>query len=591
VPICCCAVGPGGPFPLSAAFESSGAGVHMADFDATNAAEDAGDQDFESGDAGDDYAAPGSYAEVQDGGDAFLGLADQEVDFEDESSAYFATHLQGATPSTEPTAAPLGYSSNTAFNNTQNSDLGQELRSNIRPDNQHRWQQKTADTLANAKALTRAAMKRMNDNESVGHGSARKQTNTTATVHNVIKKKISATEDLVKALEDRIESLEDSIRQVGECLFSLQRAHRSKWAPLNVAERRLEMRGSRPLQELIRDHCQEALEHERSTLIEARQELADQIESVKEMLLSLDSTKSACLEDLQQKRQSLRVDRQCLGSAKNKAIGSQDRVILPHLHEVSNYGAPPSPKHAGKDTGPQIETSRQVDARQLITSAVKLEEEAMRFCNSADAAMIHTKRECGRACAGSANSLARRYDETDDLKRRLEAQVAETDDTINMTKLSRDKLKKKLDAHDVPLRTLDKQFAMRQKRTPREGIRDHVHEELEAHLETVKKNVSALANKWQTTNDVLNQLQSTRTQLHEDYRCKAAALKIEDACMKVTPRKAMELDRMDPRGGRCLRPSSNQSKTRSNFNMSAGGRSDGFGASAGFAEGSLAIYA
>jgi len=326
-------------------------------------------------------------------------------------------------------------------------------------------------------------------------------------------------------------------------------------------------------------------------LIEARQELADQIESVKEMLLSLDSTKSACLEDLQQKRQSLRVDRQCLGSAKNKAIGSQDRVILPHLHEVSNYGAPPSPKHAGKDTGPQIETSRQVDARQLITSAVKLEEEAMRFCNSADAAMIHTKRECGRACAGSTNSLARRYDETDDLKRRLEAQVAETDDTINMTKLSRDKLKKKLDSHDVPLRTLDKQFAMRQKRTPREGIRDHVHEELEAHLETVKKNVSALANKWQTTNDVLNQLQSTRTQLHEDYRCKAAALKIEDACMKVTPRKAMELDRMDPRGGRCLRPSSNQSKTRSNFNMSAGGGSDGFGASAGFAEGSLAIYA
>lgn len=38
----------------------------------------------------------------------------------------------------------------------------------------------------------------------------------------------------------------------------------------------------------------------------------------------------------------------------------------------------------------------------------------------------------------------------------------------------------------------------------------------------------------------------------DDYRCKSAALKIDDACMKVTPRKAIELDRNDPRGGRCV---------------------------------------
>merc|ERR1740138_534943 len=99
------------------------------------------------------------------------------------------------------------------------------------------------------------------------------------------------TSDLIKGLEDRIESVEDTIRQVGECLFQLQRAHRSKWAPLNVCERRLELRDTRPLQELVRDHTQEALEHERQTLIESRQELSEQIASSKEALLSLDKLK------------------------------------------------------------------------------------------------------------------------------------------------------------------------------------------------------------------------------------------------------------------------------------------------------------
>merc|ERR1719420_1910915 len=106
-----------------------------------------------------------------------------------------------------------------------------------------------------------------------------------ANVHTRLKTKITHTNDLTKALEDRIESLEDSIRQTGECLFQLQRAHRSKWAPLNVCERRLELRDTRPLQELLRDHTQEALERERQTLVESRQELNDQIAACKDGLI------------------------------------------------------------------------------------------------------------------------------------------------------------------------------------------------------------------------------------------------------------------------------------------------------------------
>merc|ERR1712216_905689 len=127
----------------------------------------------------------------------------------------------------------------------------------------------------------------------------------------------------------------------------------------------------------------------------------------------------------------------------------------------------------------------------------------------------------------------------------------ETDETIVQAEMSLAKTKKQLDAHEAPLRTLDTQFAM-QSKSAQQGSRDIVQEDLEVHLDSVKKNVSALATKWENTKQVVDQLRFAKQRLLEDYRYKSAALKIDDACMKVTPRKAIELDRNDPRGGRCI---------------------------------------
>merc|ERR1712139_124739 len=74
---------------------------------------------------------------------------------------------------------------------------------------------------------------------------------------------------------------------------------------------------------------------------------------------------------------------------------------------------------------------------------------------------------------------------------------------------------------------------------------------MEGHLETLKKNVKVLTQKFQNTRGLLENLHESRQHLTDDYRNKLLALKIEDACLKVPPKKAMELDRMDPRGGRC----------------------------------------
>lgn len=484
----------------------------------------------------------GNDEDIFDDGGGSTVLAQQNTGF-DAFDNYGASGQGGSVLGSNADAPPSA-----SFGRTATEE--DWAKSVIKPDSHRTWEKNTKTNLSNAKALTRHALLSVMDNERIQFGSTMKSSSGTAGVDRKMKVKITNTEDLIKALEDRIESVEDTIRQVGECLFSLQRAHRSKWAPLNVCERRLELRDTRPLQELVKDHTQEALSSERQTLIESRQELADQIEGCKEMLINLDGLKNDLIHDLQHKRHALRIDRNCLTSARGHK-GGQDRVVLPQLHEVAAYGMPPSPKGAEPGTGGSQEDGRQVKTKQLVQAAVRLEEDAVRLCNSGDAAMLQTRRECVRCGTIAQASMSKRIDETEELKTKLQGQMQETDEAIAQTEISLTKLKRKLDAHDKPLRTLDRQFAARTRRTSREGIRDQVHEEMETHLDGLKDNVKSLTDKYEHTKDVLDQLKSSKLKMTEDYRAKATALKIDDACMKVTPRKAIELDRLDPRGGRC----------------------------------------
>jgi len=151
-------------------------------------------------------------------------------------------------------------------------------------------------------------------------------------------------------------------------------------------------------------------------------------------------------------------------------------------------------------------------------------------------------------------------DELNTVKRQLEAQILETDEAIAQTELSLSKTRQSLDSHDRPLRALDKQFSQRGQRTSRESNRDRVHEEMEGHLEHLKKSARSLTNKAQATKEILDQLRASKKQMQEDYRNKVAASKIDDSCIKVTPQKALTLDRMDPRGGRCREPASARRK-------------------------------
>merc|ERR1719169_288703 len=117
--------------------------------------------------------------------------------------------------------------------------------------------------------------------------------------------------------------------------------------------------------------------------------------------------------------------------------------------------------------------------------------------------MIHTKRECSRANAATCFCMDRANHGTEHLKQELEAHIKQVDKTIAEVERSLVKTKKKLDSHTAPLRALNKQFVLRDRRTDRENIRDPVTEDMESHLDSVKKSVSVLTKKWQSTKNIL----------------------------------------------------------------------------------------
>lgn len=368
--------------------------------------------------------------------------------------------------------------------------------------------------------------------------------------------KMGGSSDLAKALQDRLYSVENTIRTVGQNLLSLQRARQAKWAPLGVCEKRLELREGRPLQELLTDYLQEALESEHKCLESSRQELADFISATKDMLATLGATKEDLMQDMHNKRLSRRIDRTCYLDGGRRTPDS-DRLVLPTLAEVHHYGSPPSPKGAEPGTGPANDEKWNTDTRALLARAIRTEEDAIHLCNANDAAMLRTKHAAANADAHSTAMLARRIKEYEDMKRRLDDQVVETEAMMCSAERSLLKTRQRLHTHQDQLHILSKQFALREGRAHPEHIRDGVHEKLEDHLGGIKASAKALSEQVDGTQELLDRLTATRHKLMEDLRCKTIALRIDDACLKTQPTKlAIQPQKARPHGLKTASPAS-----------------------------------
>jgi len=363
---------------------------------------------------------------------------------------------------------------------------------NCTPRDPAKWAAQTWSQMNNVRALRQAQeveSQMLRTMHYERHGSTQKEWHTprhrATAVQNEKKKANTNTEQLAKVLLDRVERTENVLREVRQSVLHLQAARTTRCAQLNVAERRLELRTQRPASELVRDQLQEALEQEQQVLRDVCQQMSDQVQVNKGIAHDLEDLKEEMFLSVQKKRQEDR------------------KHALPRLHHTSRHGGTETPDI---DATPPQQFSK--DVTKFITKARALEETANRAVLSGSNLLRRVETEVDRVAARTTASLRRRLDETSQIRRQLEKEIKETENTINEAGWSVEKVQRRLE---------------------RGG---GAQEEKEV-----------LQEQFQRTKDVLERLNSAQRRLQADLQCKNAAWRVDDACSKVTPGKGAQNQR------------------------------------------------
>ncbi|CAE8637233.1 unnamed protein product [Polarella glacialis] len=389
------------------------------------------------------------------------------------------------------------------------------------------WQQRTSDSLQDAKALIRQASSLFEAHMAEAARGPKKSaaSSNVGLVRATLQKRLGITNELIQGLAIRAEGVEATIRQAGECLFELKRAVKEQNSPLSVCDQRLKLRRGRPEQELVRDIGQQALDDQRLTILHYRRLLTEHVESAKERLLVLESIKDRLYEDLQRRRHALRLDRTLRMSqqggqaSSSKSVPGKTRsqldktgdslalgqdLRLPPLSarsgKVSGLEATPEDSGAGGMLGrtlnlQELSSEDEVPAKKrpegqprtantfarreaegeeqtksfgMLADAAARQEDARRQIEESMNLVLTSRIDCARATELVQRELSMRVKETAHFKKQLEAQLFETDQALQLTGISFTTVRRELEASEIPLRAaLDMQLMSKRGRKGR----------------------------------------------------------------------------------------------------------------------------
>lgn len=390
---------------------------------------------------------------------------------------------------------------------------------------QSSWTAHTQAHLQSARALRQAALDQLQVKPQV---SSTKLWSTCG-VADLLKKRVATAESFTKALLARIETTTGLTEQVSQCGLRLQQEHALLSAPMGVVEKRLELRSQRPSQELLQDHVEEALSQEQSTFAELQRLVLEHLAAGREMLAALVGAKAAMVEEVQSQRHVLRLSRSCL--LFDPFHGLDRACVLPQMG-TRDHGHGEAARHAAQEA---------LASRELLARTVALEESARRYCSESDAAVLRARREAKRATKATTASLQRHVGELSELKRRLEAEAAESGETVNRLEQAIEAIaeeiarQRELDHDHGPLK-FDQRLPKSLQLSMREAASARVREQADATMVKIKE-----LEEWHDTlGNTLAKLAAVHKDLVDNLWSKSKALRIDIACSKLHAQSSAE---------------------------------------------------
>mmetsp|Transcript_33906 Transcript_33906/g.97579 ORF Transcript_33906/g.97579 Transcript_33906/m.97579 type:complete len:443 (+) Transcript_33906:103-1431(+) len=352
-------------------------------------------------------------------------------------------------------------------------------------------------------------------------------------LHNSMAQKVRNSYRLLEKLQKRAESVESSLQKTKSSQQAVEKALRDKDVPLQLCCWRLEQREKRPLREQVRDNVEIALEEEKATLNETQRRLADAVRRTKAMVTELVHALEEVRGDIEHKMQALSIDEMCLRSAERS------------MHAVVERTPPPPSARSGRSPNKLKMSRHQVALQESSKNEVQRQQECERMNRSCIAREEAAKalrednaklmQRCETAASEAANKTERRMQErihdNQQMRRRLEAEMRETQDKIDHTKHTMSETKHQIKALDEPIDLTSSCAAWRKQRVAREHISDPVSTALQEHRMTVLQAQQELVHHHQQEKGNLKELQERRERLKEDLRDKTASLHIDLNCL------------------------------------------------------------
>jgi len=428
----------------------------------------------------------------------------------------------------------------------------------------------------------------------------------TSVLQDRLKQRIAASENIVAAVQERIECMEQVIFRMQHTITELARCNGQLYASLSVAEKRMEMRAGRPTAELVRDGCQEALEKEQQLLTKHRAQLAKVVEEGRGLMEQLEEVNGEiCRErhmlphDRTSRPQDLLLKARGLEQEASKFIGdsglaARTRIAAEKEVERASQRTQAAMKRRVielleakrhleqevKETATTISEAEwqlernQKQLKKYMRSGEKLDEDFEAWADSMRATFMHPVMVKIRDKIKSASVSGLGGNQMEVLFTRFDKDKSGYLDEDEVRKA----LRRTLRVPPTVLSDAEVSSLCTMLDADRNG---HVSiQELVGFIAS-ETDVKALNESSMQAQQIVETLEAALSNLQTDLRCKSAAWKIEEACVRVTPIKSLELDsapgigansrgssRMGGRVRQCMTPEV-QEKLRSKLKAAA----------------------
>mmetsp|Transcript_122339 Transcript_122339/g.346884 ORF Transcript_122339/g.346884 Transcript_122339/m.346884 type:complete len:448 (+) Transcript_122339:71-1414(+) len=345
--------------------------------------------------------------------------------------------------------------------------------------------------------------------------------------------KVKTSHRLIAMLQKRYDSVEGTRNEARQSLAQLEAALKAKDAPLKLNAVRQEQRETRPLREQVRDNVETALEDENSALMDTQRKLRDAIKKQKGTIKMLDDQLAELRHDIEHKTSALNVDEMCLRTTQRSFQAVVERTSPKQLPTSTRLQASakmsPSHQRSQHDTG-KNEVKRQQQAVRLNQKAIEAEEAAKADKEDNAKLVFRCQRVADEALAKTEKAVEQRVQDNQNMRKRLENKLQETEGKINHTKRTMSETRTQLGHLDDPNDLTSACSSWRQQRPTRECISDPVSTTLAAHQKMLLRAHEDLTHHNQAEKLCLHNLHERREQLKHDLRDKTSALHIDLNC-------------------------------------------------------------